>query len=346
MKKSLMMLLAAALVLVPATAAPAQEREEREQQRLEEAQRALEQAMRVLEETVDLLRREETAEARTQLREALQQLQRAERRLSTWGIFAPTVWATTFSRSPQMGVYLRSSRDPAKDSIGAELTQIVRGGPADDAGLEPGDIITRANGEPLGLVGRRGESPRAKLIGIKNRLEVGDTLHVEYRRGDETHTADIVLDRIDSPFTVSGRAEVPRTWVIEPEIAVAPRVDVDLAPLISRVYSLGWLDMELVTLDDDLAAYFGTDEGLLVIRAPRDETFQLRSGDVILNIDGRGVTSQSHLMRIIRSYEPGEEMQIEIMRNQRRQTLTVTVPERDFGFDWDRDWDWDWGRRR
>jgi hypothetical protein len=36
----------------------------------------------------------------------------------------------------------------------------------------------------------------------------------------------------------------------------------------------------------------------------------------------------------MRSYEPGETMRIEVMRDKRRQTITATVPERDGGFFW------------
>ena len=53
---------------------------------------------------------------------------------------------------------------------------------------------------------------------------------------------------------------------------------------------------------------------------------------MILSIDGREPTSPAHALRIVRSYEPGETMSIEIMRDKRRQTLSVTVPERERGF--------------
>jgi uncharacterized membrane protein len=39
----------------------------------------------------------------------------------------------------------------------------------------------------------------------------------------------------------------------------------------------------------------------------------------------------------MRSYEPGETMTIDIMRDRRQQTVTVTVPARDSGFLWSPD---------
>ncbi len=113
-----------------------------------------------------------------------------------------------------------------------------------------------------------------------------------------------------------------------------PDIDVDIprftveTPLL-RVLGSPWLDVELVTLDEDLGAYFGTTDGLLVIEAPGDEAIDLRSGDVILNVDGREPSSQSHLFRILRSYEPGETMVLEVLRNRTRVNVSVEVPERD-----------------
>jgi S1-C subfamily serine protease len=89
-------------------------------------------------------------------------------------------------------------------------------------------------------------------------------------------------------------------------------------------------------LDEDLGAYFGTKEGLLVVRAPSDADLNLRSGDVILQIDGRAPTSPSHALRILRSYEGGETVSMQIMRNKSRTTVDFTVPENDWKFDFRR----------
>ena len=300
-----------------------------EQERFREAERRVQEAQRALEEALVMLRREESGEARRRLEEtigdlrsALSQIDRGRFVYAVPEVSGLSVWTTG---GPQMGVYIRTERHPATDSIGAELTSIVRDGPADEAGLEAGDIITRANGQELARVGRRGESPRNKLVRIKNELEEGDTLHVGYRRGSETRTADIVVRRLDNAYTIE------RSF---PDISVnIPRLTFQGAgPLIARFSSVGWLEVELITLDEDLGQYFGTSDGLLVVRAPDEESLDLKSGDVILNIDGREPTSQSHLARILRSYQPGETMRVEIMRMKQRQTVSVTVPEREDTF--------------
>lgn len=318
---------------------------DREQERLREAERRVQEARAQLEEAIRALQEENSREARRAMEESMAEMRRAMGELDrnrvaiTFGQ-TPDVGAislvTSFS-GPKMGVYLNTARDAAVDSIGAELSSVVPGGPADDAGLRAGDIITKANGEPLARTTRRGTSPGNKLIEIKDDLEVGDTLHVEYRRGSETRTADIVLDESGgSAWSTSF------DWA-QPNVVVTPRVDVEprvriatrTPTVISEFYGsfpLGWLDVELVTLDADLGRYFGTSEGLLVIRGSEEGEFDLRSGDVILNVDGRVPTSQSHLVRIMRSYEPGEDMNFEIMRDKARQVVTLQVPERGGNF--------------
>ncbi len=87
-----------------------------------------------------------------------------------------------------------------------------------------------------------------------------------------------------------------------------------------------WGDMELVTLSPDLGSYFGSDEGILVVKAPADPSLELKDGDVILDIGGRTPTSPEHAMRILRSYEAGESLRLGVIREKRRVDLDIEVP--------------------
>jgi S1-C subfamily serine protease len=85
-------------------------------------------------------------------------------------------------------------------------------------------------------------------------------------------------------------------------------------------------DMELATLTAQLGRYFGTDKGVLVVRAPKD--FKLEDGDVILAIDGREPSSGSHATRILSSYQSGEKITIKLMRQQKTVNVETTLPDR------------------
>ena len=85
-------------------------------------------------------------------------------------------------------------------------------------------------------------------------------------------------------------------------------------------------DIELVELNEGLGRYFGTDAGLLVVKAPASDTYELREGDVIQTIDGREPKDVRHAMRILGSYQAGEKVRLGIMRDKKQVTIDVKIP--------------------
>lgn len=85
-------------------------------------------------------------------------------------------------------------------------------------------------------------------------------------------------------------------------------------------------DMELARLTPGLGRYFGTDTGVLVVRAPPDRALGLEDGDVILSVGGRKPLDSSHVIRILASYDPGEKVTLEVMRQHRRISVVATMP--------------------
>ena len=67
-----------------------------------------------------------------------------------------------------------------------------------------------------------------------------------------------------------------------------------------------------------------------------EELHGIRKGDVIVAIGGRDADTPSRALRILRSYDEGEEIEMTIMRDQSRQTIAVTVPERHNEFFYER----------
>ena len=86
--------------------------------------------------------------------------------------------------------------------------------------------------------------------------------------------------------------------------------------------------MELVTLTPKLGRYFGTDKGVLVVRPPRSGDLKLEDGDVIVDIDGRKPENGGHALRILRSYQPGEKVTLNVLRDRKPVKLAVAVPAR------------------
>ncbi len=55
-------------------------------------------------------------------------------------------------------------------------------------------------------------------------------------------------------------------------------------------------------------------------------TLGLEPGDVIVSVDGRKVGTPSQLMRIVATYDHGEEFKLQIMRQKHAETLTAKMP--------------------
>ncbi len=239
-------------------------------------------------------------------------------------------------RRARLGVTI-DMRARDADSVGATLQSVTPGGPAARAGLRSGDIITRIDDKSLtandnARSGAEESLPGVRLVEYAAQLQPNDTIRVEYRRTGARHTTTLVTgdeplmtmevfrDGGDFSFKVPGGMSMERT-------PFRGMIRGEQLPSGAMSYSLAFgggplADLELAPLNADLGQYFGTTEGVLVINVPKESTLGLKGGDVILGIDGRKATGPGSLLRILRSYDPGDSFKLDIMRNKTRTTIT------------------------
>ena len=232
----------------------------------------------------------------------------------------PGVFVLHDDNRGRIGVVVKTQPDSQADKLGAKIEGVTPGGPAAKAGLKVGDIITKFNGTALAGLKAEDEDesgPGTNLVQLARKLEPGDTVQIEYRRGSDTKKATLVAEDLG--------------WM--PNVRVMPGMPSmpDMPDMRHFEFSFGmpWGDLELVSLNPDLGEYFGTKEGVLVVKAPADSSLPLKGGDVITSIGGRKPANPSHAMRILRSYEEGETVSIEILRKQKRLTVAWKVPSRE-----------------
>jgi S1-C subfamily serine protease len=212
------------------------------------------------------------------------------------------------------------------DSVGATIQLVTPGGPAAKAGIKSGDIITKLDGKSLlaSDAKRSGEDqslPGLRLVEIASQLKPNETISVEYRRDGARKTTSLVTG--DEPM-MEYEGAVPKMQIER----MLPRSGAGHFEFGPGATGFAWafggplMDLELAPLNGDLGQYFGTSEGVLVIDVPKESTLGLKGGDVILSVDGRKAAGPSSLLRILRSYDPGDSFRLEIMRNKSRTTVT------------------------
>jgi membrane-associated protease RseP (regulator of RpoE activity) len=229
------------------------------------------------------------------------------------------------------------------DSVGAYVDAVTPNGPAAKAGIQSGDLITTVDGKSV-LTGRPSAAeaeqrslPGLRLIELAARLQPNDTIPIEFRRGKERKTVSIVTaDDPDILFQAAPRGPGGRTFAFRqmgPDDQPMP-MPMPMGDHMERVggpvflYGSPLADLELAPLNPDLGRYFGANEGVLVVSAPKDSQLGLKGGDVVLAVDGRKPASPSHFLRILRSYENGESFKIDVLRNHKRETVTGKLGEK------------------
>jgi len=235
----------------------------------------------------------------------------------------------------RLGILVDLTADPARDSVGARVAGVTPGGPADRAEVHTGDIVVRINGTRLAAAGGRTDvpddqsRPGMRLIEIASRLDQGDTVRLELRRDSRPLTVTFQAGESDADVMVQRfREAMPGMANLMPSIQVSPFDGRGESRVTVRVGGpLG--DLELVKVNAGLAEYFGTSDGLLVVDAPSDSSLGLRAGDVILSIGGRRPTSPAHALRILGTYDPGEALTFEVMRQKHRVTVNGRMPAED-----------------
>ncbi len=220
-----------------------------------------------------------------------------------------------------LGINIATRDTTAGPVEGVAIVGVTPGGAAATAGLRADDVLVSIDN--VSLTAESVREANQRLFRFMSGAKPGQEIHVSYLRGGKVLEVRLVADAFDP-------AMVPRRFPFQEDLErLGRRFENEfIAPL-----QTGWrhselfAGMELAALTPDLGRYFGTDEGLLVVRAPTAATVDLEDGDVIQRIGARTPSDPGHAMRILRSYEPGEELVIVIMREHQSRELRITLPE-------------------
>jgi serine protease Do len=199
---------------------------------------------------------------------------------------------------------------------GVEVKGVADGGPADIAGIQPGDVLLTYNGE--NILGAR------HVVRLLAETPIGRKIKIQFWREGKMHTSIVTTGAFPRPDALgsSSGLNFPDGRFLSSTASVIPR------PL------LVWRDvlfgMEFEELDPQLSEYFGVSGGVLV-RAlekgyPADKA-GLRAGDVVVSVSHRTVLTAHDFTSCLR--KPGSSAALVIMRNRKKLDLTLSLPGND-----------------
>ena len=225
-----------------------------------------------------------------------------------------------------IGISIRdlSSEDVARvklaEGAGVLVDEVREGTPAARAGFKTGDVIIEFDGERVRSARQltrlvRETPPGRSVTAIALRDGTRQTMKV----APEGRTSTDLQQFPDIAARVNGDV-----------IARLPNLDFNFdfaTPRISvRPRRLG---VELAPIGDQLAAYFGVKQGVLVSSVTAESPAAragLKAGDVITAVNGRDVSTTADLSTAVNGTSPEGTLELRVMRDRKELTLKATLP--------------------
>ncbi len=196
-----------------------------------------------------------------------------------------------------------------KQRAGVLVNKVVRGGPADKAGLRKEDVIVRFDGKRI-----RNTDQLTRAV---RRRSPGDEISARVvRNGNLKELA----------FTVG----------VTPEQLTGTRRDPwHAARAWRRAHNSEqvWLGVEMAEMNSDLAEYFKTAKrsGVLILQVFADSPADragLKAGDIISHLGNKKVPTPEDVRRVISTHKAGDRVRIQVLRHEHKKTLEVVLEER------------------
>ena len=183
---------------------------------------------------------------------------------------------------------------------GVQVERIVPGSPAQAAGLKQGDIIVELLDKPVYSVER---------------------LQWLVRQAPESKPVTLRLQRDGSAQTVTVEFRQPQATAKSP----GPKRG-------GHGHSSAFLGVQLQPMTPQLRGAFGASEeaGVLVSALVKDgpaEKAGVAVGDILVRMDRKAIRQMPDFYRVLRYFDPGDSVEVEVVREKANKVLTVQLGE-------------------
>ena len=232
--------------------------------------------------------------------------------LSSLAVFAQeTFMGKTDDEGGWLGVSIQDLTTALKEAmdyerdVGVLVNDVEEDSPAEEAGIQEGDVIIEYDGKAISNTGSLIRKVRATDPGDEVRIVV-------IRKGRET-AVSATIDEKPRGY----RYWFGHTGKGEPHIVKVEE-------------KTGWLGVHLQDLTEQLGEYFGVPDGegalvTEVIENSPAEKAGLHAGDVIVSFDGDDIDDVDELIETVRNTEVGEDVEIELMRDRKKRTIRAEI---------------------
>lgn len=289
-------------------------------------------------------------------------------RLSLLALFVFCGALIAQDETPWIGLKLevidKAERDKLKIESGLRVTEVVKGSPADVAGIEKGDIVLSAGertvnsiedmravmaklrpGDTLGLgvrhtdgkiepfmikVGRKGQSTEEFKDDVRAK-ELRDA--IDKKRKELRDLEDELNKRLEdlrSGKATPERRPTPKPDEPKPEQPPQPEPKVEARDPVPTE-----LKVKIGASFEDLAAAearkLGLEGGLVAIRVTANGAAAkggLKEGDVLYEVGGEKVTGTGLFRTVLARYKAGDKVEFKVLRNGKRESVTITLEAR------------------
>jgi predicted metalloprotease with PDZ domain len=208
----------------------------------------------------------------------------------------------------------------AENQRGVLISGVEKDSPADKAGIQRGDVITTVGSERV-----REPQEMQSAIGV---LAPDAKVTLKFIRKGKAGKAEIVLgsrpDSVRERSAESDDADRSDRSDRSDRVERGPRKMIFMS-------STPMMGVEVQEITPKLGHYFGTDEGLLVLRVHEDSPAAkagLEEGDVIVEVDGKAMKDWNGLHDVLGKHEDGDKVKVTVMRDKHRMDKDVEVSAR------------------